>query len=251
MTTGPERFFFVHLQKTAGTALLRRLRHAMGRTAVYPDHADGDRFKRVIDVPHLCARWKERGHEVRVVTGHFPLCTVDLLGDSFTPLTLLREPVGRTLSFLRHQQQADADDANPPLEALYDDPFRFHGLIHNHMVKMLGTTVDEMPRGALTRLPVRRDHLERAKERVARMPVVGVQERFEEFCDALTGRYGWDLGPPVWANRTVIDGQPSTAFLARVRDDNSLDAELYDFARELVDRRLAASERDPTGRLHA
>ena len=36
MTDPQPRYFFVHLQKTAGTALFRRLRHAVGTDAVYP-----------------------------------------------------------------------------------------------------------------------------------------------------------------------------------------------------------------------
>ena len=31
-----ERYFFVHLQKTAGTTLFRRLKHHFGAAAVYP-----------------------------------------------------------------------------------------------------------------------------------------------------------------------------------------------------------------------
>ena len=34
--TPPRRYFFVHLQKTGGTALFRRLRHHFGVEAVYP-----------------------------------------------------------------------------------------------------------------------------------------------------------------------------------------------------------------------
>jgi hypothetical protein len=74
-------------------------------------------------------------------------------------------------------------------------------------------------------------HLELAKERLATVDVVGVQERFEDFCDELERRFGWDLGPPMFANRTeqidVDDG-----FRARIAEDNAMDIELYEFARD-------------------
>ena len=41
-----------------------------------------------------------------------------------------------------------------------------------------------------------RAHLERAKERLAGIDAVGLQERYEEFCDELSARFGWDLGEP-------------------------------------------------------
>ena len=43
-----------------------------------------------------------------MVTGHFPLCTTELLGGAFTTFTVLRDPVERTLSYLRHHRKIDA-----------------------------------------------------------------------------------------------------------------------------------------------
>ena len=63
--------------------------------------------------------------------------------------------------------------------------------------------------------------------------MVGLQERFDEFCDELAGRYGWDLGPPQFANRS----QPMDVdedLRARIARDNAFDVELYSFAAELV-----------------
>ena len=100
----------------------------------------------MISVDHLLERWRTYRDVIRVVTGHFPLCTVDLLRDSFTTLTVLRDPVERTLSYLRHHRELTPDDSERSLEAIYADPFRFHGLIHNHMVKMFSLTTAESVR---------------------------------------------------------------------------------------------------------
>ena len=67
-----------------------------------------------------------------------------------------------------------------------------------------------------------------------------MQEHFEEFCDELVQRFGWDLGQPRFAN-------PSKPFAAedglrvRIARDNELDVELYRFALEL--RRLPSAAR--------
>lgn len=230
MSEEPQRFFFVHLQKTAGTTLFRRLRRVFGDAAVYPDRArDGDPVASIISVEHLLDRWHERRDEIRVVTGHFPLCTAELLGGGFTTLTVLREPVERTLSYLRHHRKLTPEDRDKTLEEIYEDPFRFQGLVHNHMVKMLGLRVEDMDAGALTRIDLTPADLRRAEERLETVDVFGLQERFEQFCDDLSARFGWDLGPPEVSNRTR-PVEVTDEFRARIADDNALDVELYEYA---------------------
>jgi len=228
--TDSRRFFFLHLQKTAGTALWRRLGNEFDAASVYPGPGDGTPPEAVLSVDHLVERWNVRRDEIRVVTGHFPLCTVELLGAPFTTLTLLRDPVERTLSYLRHHREATPEDQDRSLEEVYGDPIRFE-LLHNHMVKMLSLSREEMANGALTHVEFTRDRLARAKERLQGIDVVGFQEDFESFCTQLTKRFGWNLGGPVFMNRTTpVD--VSDALRTRIADDNALDIELYDFARQ-------------------
>jgi hypothetical protein len=240
---GPRRFFFVHIQKTAGTTLYERLRRHFGAAGVYPDASDGDPVAVApqLSVDVLLDRWAARRDEIEVVAGHFPLCTTELLHESFTTFTVLRDPVERTLSYLRHHRALTPGDQDVPLEAVYGDEFRFRSMVHNQMVKMFSLTVDEMTGGMLTTVDFTPQHLERAKQRLGDVDVVGLQERFEPFCDELERRYGWDLGPPLVANRTAPTDVTSS-FRARIAADNALDVELYEHARELVaDRRREGS----------
>jgi hypothetical protein len=233
----PLRFFFVHVQKTAGTALFQRLRNHFGVDGVYPNESDGDLLVVApqIMVPQLLDRWAARRAEIRVIAGHFPLCTVDLIDAPFTTMTVLREPVERTLSYLRHHRALTPEDRDKPLEEIYEDPFRFHGLIHNHMVKMFGMTAAEMKGGVLTHLEFTDEHLRRAKERLPTVDVVGLQENFDDFCTEVERRFAIDLGAPRYANRTEqVDVAP--AFRQRIAEDNAMDVELYEYARTLVER---------------
>lgn len=232
---GERKFFFVHIQKTAGTTLYERLRHHFGPAGVYPDASDGDPVAVApqLSVDVLLDRWRVRRDAIRVVAGHFPLCTTELLGEPFTTLTVLRDPVERTLSYLRHHRALTPKDRDVSLEAIYGDEFRFRSMVHNQMVKMLALTPEEMTGGMLTTVDFTPAHLERAKQRLGGVDVVGLQEHFETFCDELEHRYGWDLGAPLVANRTgPTDVAP--AFRARIAADNALDVELYDHARDLV-----------------
>ena len=243
----PQRIFFVHMQKTAGIALRNRLINHFGEAAVYPTRGvDGtDPVQLVLSVDHLRERLAARGDEIEVVTGHFPLCTTEVIGERFTTVTLLRDPVERTLSYLRHHRENAPDDRDKPLERIYDDPFRFEGFAHNHLTKMLSLTPAEMTDGMLTRVEFDRDRLERAKQALAEVDAFGLQERFEDFCDELSARFGWHLGEPEIVNTSAPVEVPE-GLRARIADDNAFDIELYEFAQELLATRGSGSL--PVGR---
>jgi hypothetical protein len=237
------RFFVVHLQKTAGVSLRARLRHHFGPAGVYPDASDGWSEERsaasieaVASIDHLRERYRVRRNAIRVVIGHFPLFVTELLGGDFTTLTILREPVERTLSYLRHHRALTPEDADKSLEEIYADPLRFHGLAHNHMVKMFSLTGEEPGVSMLTRVEFTPERLEYAKERLATVSAIGVQERFEEFCEQLERGFGWDLGPPREMNKTGR-ADVSEEFRARIAEDNAMDIELYEFGCRLYEER--------------
>lgn len=237
MNSAEPRYFFLHLQKTAGTALRERLKDRFGEAGVYPNRSDGpDVFTQYLDIDNLQARMAERGHEVRVVCGHFPYCTKELLGGDLLTFTVLRHPVERTLSYLRHHRDRTPEDRHKSLEEIYDDPFRFHGMAHNHMTKMLSLTTAEMTAGMLTQVSFTPERTKRACANLDTVEVVGVQERIEDFRAELEARFGWQLGPLGRVNESPAD-QVGERFRRRIVDDHVADLELYEHALELIGRR--------------
>jgi Sulfotransferase family len=230
---GAQRFFVAHIQKTAGTALRDRLQATFTEEQIYPNASDGpDPRISVISVAHLRERWTARGEQIRLLTGHFPVRCVEMLGAQFITMTILRHPVERTLSFLRHQAERRQRGAteNTPLVEIYEDPFRFEHMIQNHMVRTLSLSPTEMLAhdGVLTPVPYTADRLERAKQGLVGLDLFGLQDRFGDFCDELAERYGLDLGADRHSNTTrpveVPDG-----FAERIAEDNALDMELYEY----------------------
>jgi hypothetical protein len=232
VTASVERFFFVHLQKTAGTALFQRLRDHFGPEAVYPNPDDQSDIRSTTDVDFLLDRYRQHADAIRVVTGHFPLCTVDLFDAPFTTFTVLRDPVERTLSSLRRRQKAEDRYRGWTLDEIYRDP-SMQDILRNHMVKMLSLTADEMTSVPLVaHVDLDEARLETAKRKLTdEIDVFGLQTHFEDFCADLERRFGWDLGAPRFANRT--EAVPvSDDLRACIATDNRLDMELYEFARE-------------------
>jgi hypothetical protein len=236
MTAARRRFFFAHVQKAAGTSLFVQLQREFDRPQIYPDLSDDVPGPApILFVSHLRERYRARRDEIRIVTGHFPLRTTELLEDDFITLTVVREPVARTLSFLRHHRRKTPADADRSLEELYEDPIRFHGMIENNMVKMFSLSPEEMLVGDGLMTHVKDfgpDRLERAKAGLAGVDVLGLDTRFPEFVEACDSRFGWDLGVPMHANRTAPD-DVAASFRRRIAADNAADVELFEFAREL------------------
>jgi hypothetical protein len=242
-TSTDVRFFVAHMQKTAGTTLRDRLRATFSEDQIYPNATDGpDARVAVISVQRLLERWRARGPSIRLLTGHFPVRTIELLdGDApFVTMTVLRDPVERTLSFLRHQadrRQRGATEETP-LGEIYEDPFRFEAMIQNHMTRMLSLSPEEMEPGdgVLTKVPYTRERLEKAKEALAGLDFFGLQDHLEEFCDELGARYGLDTGEPLRSN-TTEPRDVDQALIDRIAEDNALDVELYDHACRLYEER--------------
>ena len=233
----PERFFFCHLQKTGGTSLQMALRKQVGPNHVYPLPRHRKDVHSQIDVDFLRRVFAKEGHRIHIVTGHFPLCTTEVLGVPFRTFTVLRDPVERTLSFLRHQARLEPEWADVPLPDAYGHPPTLHSLIHNHMVKMLGLTAEEMTSGVMTMTEFDEGHLERACAALDAMDVVGLQADMAGFYRDLDATFGWDLGIELRANTTEVAAPVDEEFEARIRRDNALDLRLYEYAVELVARR--------------
>ena len=235
----PKRYFTVHLQKTAGTTFRDRLRNSFTPRQIYPFMSDGpDILYAIISLSHLEKRWKKRSDQIRLIHGHFPLSTVNVLKVPFTTMSVLRPPLDRTLSYLRHQREVVPADNNKSLEEIYDDPKRFHGIIRNHMTRMFGMSINQMRRidGCFGDIPDSQWMLDRAKKGVASLDYVGVQPEFETFWQELAAGEGFDTEAAVNSNATKPMDAPEH-LKERIRHDNKMDFELYDFAQDLLQKR--------------
>ena len=181
------------------------------------------------------------------IAGHIVFGLRDLLPSDTRYVTVLREPVERTLSHYGY------------LVAPRDPKERQHGLLARDTPYRPELSLEEaledpryLPDNLQTRMIVCRrspfeqlpgDALEQAKEHLrSRFTFVGVTERFDEFAALLARAFGW--APRVPPRKRVGDLRPERASMSRealraLEEHDALDLELYAVASDLQEQTLA------------
>lgn len=242
-----QRYFFVHMMKTGGTTFSQRALANFSPDEVFPTPAyDEVGVTARASLSYLREVAQDDRRRVRFFSGHYPAMAIDLVGGDIRTMTLLREPVARTVSFLRQAKRErtlsyiEPDrtiDDDAPLEVIYENHFAFEAFIHNHQAKLFALTPDDAPDNYMHFLDVDAARLEHAKRRLESIDLIGLNERFVDFVAGAEAQFGWVL--PTVADKNVSEDQyaVSEALRARIVEDNRAEVEFYEYARELCSER--------------
>ena len=188
-------FFFIHVMKTAGTSFAFHVRREFADAEIYPsgsiDRSSATDVEPYASIPRLLALPAERRAQVRIYTGHFPYMVCRQLGTDLNTLTLLRDPVARTVSVLKHFKRLNEKYRRSTLREIYEDEYLFRHFIENHQTKVFSLTPEDSPRAILRPITIDDDRMALAKENLASVDVVGLAERYGEFIEDLRVRFGW------------------------------------------------------------
>jgi hypothetical protein len=235
------RFFFIHVMKTAGTTFVRQLQEEFPAEAVYPSRAvdwiGADDFDAYIRIPRLLALPPERRAQVRAYTGHFPFYVVDALDPSLTTLTVLREPIARTVSVLKHFKRVEERFRPCSLETIYEDRQIFRFFVENHQTKVFSLAADDDETAINCGLTIDDARYERARANLARVDVLGLTEAYDDFVLDVQRRFGWwadGVDRSARINVSAEDWDVAPAFRERIAAENAYDVALYEYARELL-----------------
>jgi hypothetical protein len=189
-------------------------------------------------IDYLTGLPPERRARIKVYTGHFPFVAAELVGGDLITLTVLRHPVERTISYLKHCKRYHEHQRALPLEEIYEDPFNFPALIRNHQAKLFAMTPEDEPESYLDIIEIDDRRLEIAKANLERVDVLGLQEHFPEFLEEMSSRYGWRFGA-VDDKHVSTEPGVSESFRRRIAEDNAADLDFYEHARQVWARRRA------------
>jgi Sulfotransferase family len=145
------RFFFIHVMKTAGTTFRSQAAPNFARGEMFPnpfeDLTDLEKILRSIEVRRFFDMPTEQRDQIRFFAGHVPYAAAAMTCPEAITLAIVRDPVDRTLSYLRHCQRGHAEHQSLPLEEIYEDPWYFPRYIENHQTKIFSMTAEETLRG--------------------------------------------------------------------------------------------------------
>ena len=144
------RFFFIHVMKTGGTSFVFQMLQNFEPDEAYPSAIDRTSPTDVTpyaSIPKLLELSPERRARIRVYAGHLPYVASELLEIDLVRLTLLRDPVDRTVSMLKHVKRLFERYAEFSIDAIYDDDAVFRHYLDNAQTKVFALTVEERARG--------------------------------------------------------------------------------------------------------
>lgn len=226
-----QKFYFVHIPKTGGTAVHAFLKDSVPEAAMFPFSFIRDLF-----------RSTETLEQYSYYSGHFQGLLEMALAQKTRKAVLLREPVARTISHFLHYQRDDTSRHHLLFEKVTLDEMvempRSRKIFGNYQSKYLHSITRESGPLVLPLWEEEEDFYPRNKEELfetarsvlREMEVVGLSERHEDFCRRLA--LSWGLQPRRFAftenaapNPLVKSVAPET--VRKIEEWNDVDMELY------------------------
>lgn len=235
----PSALIFLHVPKTGGTTFRSILdqNYQPSETLIFNGDSHPEELERFTKLPE-----SDRA-QYRLIKGHLGFGLHRFVPGNSTYVTFLREPVARALSFYYYARS-------------HPDHYLFPLLNGNRVdLKALlsrGTEVElfnyqtRMISGAgNSQMLLSRDALETAKENLSKyFHFVGLTEEFDAGLFLLRRSLGWRL--PFYIKKNITLKKPradeiDVQTLALLREANSFDLELYEFARALFQKKRIAA----------
>lgn len=254
--------FYTHIMKTGGTSLSRVLRACIPDELTYPtgESDEGQVVAKTFSNLLLGLDPKQQ-RALQLVSVHQPAWVAAAVSPQAHTLTVLREPISRTVSHLR-QLRASVSPSDD-LEAIYaDDGWRAR--LANHQTQLFADTkernedldafapgeeldenVQEALRHELTQfwetgisrpMEIGDEDYARAAAVLETYDCVGVTEDLPGMTRRVAELTGLDLPPVPHANAGAGSDAVSHELLERIRADNEYDLRLYEHAQRLAER---------------
>ncbi|MBK8504025.1 MAG: sulfotransferase family 2 domain-containing protein [Saprospiraceae bacterium] len=232
-----DRFFFLHVPKTAGTSFQQLLNTLFRQQVIFPNTADihrnGGRYP---DVQNLLQRPDEHFNDIRLLCGHLPASAASLMPPITKRLAFLRDPYQRAISNLNYSYLSQADLNSGTIEEAYD---KLRDRLFNLQTRYFAdSSVSDL-------IYFRNPHLlddqglQQAKETLEEFEFIGITEHFEDSINLIAKTFNWRFVniPRVNVTKQKIDQALPETIKDQIKLGIKYDLELYQFALDLYDKR--------------
>ncbi len=254
--------YFLHIPKTAGTSLRSVIEEQFPSDHIAP-------FSYMHELADVIKRDQRELERYSLFAGHLGHTLISLLPQQPRVITMIREPVGRTISrfknLMRNRlRKAVGYERFLDPESTIEDFLEFpptRRLITNFQVRNLALDFDLtkryydddgqeiLPKQAkllsYTTTDMSDDELlAKAKQRLASFEFVGITDRFADSMRLLLATFGWTTAMDVphlnaLPDSTITEQTLSPDTIERIQEYTYLDTALYHFAVELFEKRYA------------
>jgi len=237
-----ETVIFCHVPRTAGTTINRIIERQYGPQEDYWIGRDSP------DDQELRAMSPARRAQIRMLRGHVPFGLHECFPGTCAYFTLLREPIERVISFYFFVRREPEHYAH---EALLAKDMTLQRYVESWQTPVTSNFATRMLSGTWAGTPGEpcdKGTLALAKHNLdEQFAVVGLTERFDETLLLLKRRFGWRTA--YYRQHNVTRSRPSqetlsAETLAVLREHNRLDLVLYDHAKALFEKQVAAAGPD-------
>jgi len=232
---------FVHMPKTAGSTFHDLLQKQYKDKVHY--FASGNGFKQLNGLRHMSQAEIDR---IDIVRGHINYGIHQYFKKQCEYITFLRSPVKRIISHYQYLQH------NPfhPLHKIFNrEKFSIRDFLHkttdndNGQIRALCGISNTLSMFEGPRIPsgdINELHLKQAKEILESFVAFGIQEKFDMSLLLMKNKLGFDF--PLYKSQN-LSNKNSKVFVSQedidfIKEFNSFDIKLYNFALELFNERI-------------
>jgi hypothetical protein len=231
MNDSKETIVFYHLPKTAGTTLGSIIRQNYAPDKIVSSGIDTHAFLADLKTWPL-----EKRRRIRLLHGHVPFGTHELLPQPTRYFTVLRHPVERTISYYFHAMRDPnhylydlINHKKMPLKELIESGEAL--MMNDGQTRLLSAVFGDVSVGCITN-----EHLKTAISNLNKMEVVGLTEKFNATLILLQQAFNWQhiyyTKSNVGTNRQTIT-ELDQVTLETVTKYNQQDLHLYLEAQEI------------------
>ncbi|MEE9414328.1 MAG: hypothetical protein V3V01_03515 [Acidimicrobiales bacterium] len=256
--------FLIHIMKTGGNSVGRLLQDEFGSDVIYPPH-DSEHLWNKMDLQRCLNIGSSRRREIAFYSMHLPSWVAAHIAPAHLATTMLREPLSRTVSHLRHISRSLPD--TPALDELYERQ-EYGRRLRNYQTRMFSslprhahsehliardqrqragedpvfaqellTGLDTSPwsRTALSSNdPLDSDALRRAKRQLEKVDEIGVTDDLDGLLVRISRHFTFELHRAARLNSATDSLSVPRSLKRRLESDLLLDLELYEYAKLLI-----------------